>query len=136
MLAPRHTGQEPDLTQRRVATHIVDVPMKGTRAFLVMSEPPTKSAGPESAADVGIESGLKIERAENTHLDSALGQRFEDEDVGTGLTRNRSGRRSAQRTLWVSALYVWAPAAPNRLTANLLARAIGLGRLVSAAVSR
>jgi len=71
-----------------------------------MSEPPTKSAGPESAADVGIESGLKIERAENTHLDSALGQRFEDEDVGTGLTRNRSGRRSAQRTLWVSALYL------------------------------
>jgi hypothetical protein len=76
--------------------------MRRTRAPVVMSEPPTKPAGSESAADVDVESGLKIERTENAHRDSSLGQRFEDEDVGTGFARNRSERRSAQRTPWIA----------------------------------
>jgi hypothetical protein len=42
----------------------------------VVSEPPTKSAGSESTADVGIESRMEIERTENTHWNSALGQRL------------------------------------------------------------
>ena len=96
MFAPCRADQEPDLTQLRVAAHVVDVPTRGRGASVVMSEPAAEPARTERAADVGVESGLEIECTESTHWHSVLEWRFEDEDVGTWLGRNRSDRRFAQ----------------------------------------
>lgn len=56
----------------------------------VMSEPATKPTRSESASHVGVESRLKIERAERTHRNSTPESRFEKQEVSPRFVRDGS----------------------------------------------
>jgi hypothetical protein len=98
MFAPRRVDHKPDLAQHRVATHVVDVPTRGSRASPVMGEPTAESTGSERTAHVGVESGREIEHAECPHPKPAPRSRLEEEEVGAGFTRNRTDRSSDRWT--------------------------------------
>ncbi len=77
------TLREPDLPERGVTAHVVDVPVRRASTSTVMGKPRRETAGPAGAANVGIEAGLELDCPEGAYLDAAPDRSLEDEDVRT-----------------------------------------------------
>ncbi len=94
---------EPDLPQLRVTPQVVEVPVGFRGSSEVASEPAREASGSESAAHVGVETRLDLERAEGTDGDAPSNRGLEDQDVGTRGRGEERSSCSGQRASWISA---------------------------------
>jgi hypothetical protein len=94
-LAP--AAGEPDLPDCSVAAQVVYVPVGAGCSPAVVSKAGRQATWPASAANVGVETGRKLEHSQRANSDTASRRRLEDHGIGARRYRKGCPGCSGQR---------------------------------------